>query len=753
VIVAAALAASAANAQNAPAAPPPAIATGANGASTQVGEVVVTAQRRSESISKVPVAISALDSNKLRENTVTRESDLQSLVPGLTVKATGSQNQLNYTIRGQTLDAFSGSSPGVLAYVNDVAQSSQTASSLYDLSSVQVLKGPQGTLFGRNATGGAVLYNTTMPGDAFGGYATFRYAAYDLLQFQGAVDAPLAPGLLTVRLAADIRKQQGFVENLRDGTHLGDTDAKSGRVTVKFTPTDKFKDITVFQYGAYGGTNLVGELQSVNKVGSTYNGQPLNATGDAIYGAALENYVARQQALGPDKVDLVYTSPPFLSNTRYLENTAEYTVSPNLQFKNIVSLSNSHTRTTEILSGSPFGVIDLLTPAHVGTYFGISQWSEEAQVLGHALSGNLKYIVGVYAASEKDTDVVPVTVGFGLPTPLAAFNYNYNDTDDTKAVYAQGTYDLSSLTSVHGLSFTAGYRYTWEDLRLDQTPGSIFYGMPTQTMSESKPSWQLGLQYQMNNHLLLYVVSRGSWRAGNFNGTTTPVNDQNQFNAETTWDVELGTKFNGEILGRSTRLNFDIYQQTIENVQRDVYFNINNTPASFTHNVPQARVRGVEGDVEVRLLDWLTVGGNFAYTDAVYTRPTVALFGQNITFGDYQDTPKYTGSAFVTLTLPTPAEWGPMTLHADAYGQSHTWYSSLAFSIDPGTSLPGYGLVNLRYDWRKIMGSSVSLGAFVRNLTDTTYYVGGYALGADVGINTRIPGSPRMWGLDLNYAF
>jgi iron complex outermembrane recepter protein len=729
--------------------------SGSSAASDELGEVVVTAERRSESISKVPIAIEALDNSKLAEDTVVKETDLQALVPGLTVKATGSQNQLNYSIRGQTLDAFSGSSPGVLAYVNDVQLSSQTANALYDLDSVQVLKGPQGTLFGRNATGGAVLYSTAMPGDTFGGNATVRVGNYDLTQYQAAVDIPLVSNVLTMRLAGNVTEQNGFVTNLHDGTRLGDTDIKSERVTVKYTPIEGLTDTTVFQYGYYGGTNLVGELQTVYPVGSKGpTGIPLNDTAAAVYGAAIENYLGTEATRGPGEADLPFTSPPYRAQTRYLENTAEYDISSDLKLKNIVSVTGSNTRTTEILSGSPFGVLDLIVPSdHTGVLFGISQWSEEAQILGTTAAGRLNYIIGFYAASEKDTNIVPVTVGFGLPTPLEAFFYNYDNKDDTKAVYAQGTYDLSALTTVQGLSFTAGGRYTWEDLSLSQTPGSLFYGLPSQSMSESKPSWQFGLQEQLNSDLLLYAVTRGSWRAGNFNGTTAPINNQNQFNAETAHDFELGIKFNGSLLDHATRVNMSLYEQIVDDVQRDVYFIVDGAPASFTHNVPQARVRGVEGEGEIKLTDWLTVGANFAYTNAVYTKPTVSLYGTTITFQDYQDTPLNSGSVFADVTLPTPGAWGKMVVHADAYAQTHTYYSSLDYSLVPGTGLNGYGLVNMRFDWRKVFGSSVSVGAFVKNLTNQEYYVGGYALGGNVGLDTHIPGSPRMFGADINIAF
>jgi len=130
-----------------------------------LAEIVVTAQRRSENLEKTPVAVSVVSGEDLSKRQIVSESDLQAAVPGLTVRATSSSEQLNYAIRGQSVDAFSGSRPAVLPYIDEVQVNNNSSTAFYDLASVQVLKGPQGTLFGRNATGGAVLFTTAKPTD------------------------------------------------------------------------------------------------------------------------------------------------------------------------------------------------------------------------------------------------------------------------------------------------------------------------------------------------------------------------------------------------------------------------------------------------------------------------------------------------------------------------------------------------------------------------------------------------------------
>ena len=196
-------------------------------------EIIVTAQRKEESLAKVPVSVVAFSAETLKTRVVTSEQDLGALVPGLLVKTGQNSNQVSFSMRGQTLDPFSGTSPAVLTYLNEAPlPGGNTASAFFDFSSLQVLKGPQGTLFGRNATGGAVLYSTPTPGNEVGGYFTVRAGERNLFQAQGAIDLPVVTDVLSIRLAGDYTKQDGYLKNINTGNTLGDKDSKSGRITV-----------------------------------------------------------------------------------------------------------------------------------------------------------------------------------------------------------------------------------------------------------------------------------------------------------------------------------------------------------------------------------------------------------------------------------------------------------------------------------------------------------------------------------------
>jgi iron complex outermembrane recepter protein len=714
---------------------------------SDLSEVVVTAQRREEASSKVPVTITAFTGDMLAEHSVSHETDLQSLVPGLTVKTGASANQIDYAIRGQTLDAFSGSPPGVLPYMNDVALPTHTDASVqfYDMGTIQVLKGPQGTLFGRNDTGGAVLFNTAQPTDEFAGYLSARFGNYSTREYQGAINIPLIPGKLDIRIAGDSLQNTGYVVNLLDGIHLGDNDAQSGRLSIKYTPFDGLTDTAVVQYNHGLGTENNPLVYSVYTPGQTNSdGQVLNSNAYAFSNGAIVPYLALQQSRGYLQAELLGV-PSHNSHGTLFQNTTVYDLTSDIQIKNILGLSQSDSNSRNFFSGAPFQILNAYSPStgDGNQSYQVSK-SEELQVLGKAFDQQLKYIAGVYVSGSSDHEIQPLEFG-----PVPPFEYDYRTTDVSKAVFAQGTYDLSRLTTVEGLSFTAGIRYTWERLGNSQGPHGLFAGGPDQNFSESDPSWQLGLNWQLTPQELLYVVTRGSWRSGGFTNAD-PVGNLNEFKGERTHDVEVGSKFAGRILDHSVNLDISVYDQKTDDVQRDFYVNINGIVTGITANVPQSEVKGVELNTEIALTNWLRFGTIVAYTNAVFSKPVAIVLGQSFKFPQFADTPRWTGSVYGAVDLPVPDTLGGMTFRADAYSQSSEYFSSINL---PGTQISGHTLVNLRYDWKNILNSHASVGVYVRNLLDRDYLLGGFALGATIGENLAIGGEPRTEGIELNYKF
>jgi iron complex outermembrane receptor protein len=766
---------------SASAAVPPTSATSAAN-TVGAGDIIVTAQRREESLSKVPLSISAFNSETLKTRVITREQDLQSLVPGLVVKSGQNQNQVSFTLRGQTLDPFSGASPAVLTYLNEVPFSGgNSATAFYDFSSVQVLKGPQGTLFGRNATGGAVLYASTLPGDDFGGYLTVRGGERALRQVEGAVDVPLISDKLTIRLAGDYQAQNGYVHNLLAGGTLGDIDNKSGRITVVAKPTDSVKNVTVFQYSDFGGTEAGSELYSYYKAGQTNNGFALTTTLDSVYGeggipgvgngpagpgtfpGAVAGYLAWQKA---HPYDIYYSyNLPHSSHNYFLSNTTTINLDSRTTFKNIFGYQSSYSQTPGILSGSPFASLDLYNRGGAfngppgGEVFRYKSYSEEAQIQGTLLANDrLKYIVGGFYNDAKKNEAIPVIVGGELATPLGQVLYHTHGTDNSKALYGQATYDFSDF--VHGLSLTAGGRYTWEEVGQTPYADDVFAtGFPQELKTLQAPSWNVNLQWQFNSHNQIYFTQRGSFRAGNFNGAVVPYGLANFFKNEYTHDFEVGYKFNGEVAGRRAHFNIAAYDQIVHNAQHSIYAVVAGAPSAFTVNVPEATIKGIEADGDIQLVDWLRIGASGAYTDAKYTKNLVDLSVQTgnpgfvVPFDSYPDSPKLSGSLFADFTLPLPKEVGDVHLRADSFSQSHSFFSNNNGNLTPDTRIKGYTTVQLRLSWDGIMGSKFSAGVYVKNLTDKLYYSSGYVEGASGGFNTVIVGEPRTVAGEISVKF
>jgi iron complex outermembrane receptor protein len=170
----------------------------------------------------------------------------------------------------------------------------------------------------------------------------------------------------------------------------------------------------------------------------------------------------------------------------------------------------------------------------------------------------------------------------------------------------------------------------------------------------------------------------------------------------------------------------------------------------ITANVPEATVKGAEMSFEIVAIDGLRIGTNVAYTDAVFNEPVATVLGEPLVFTQYADTPRWTGTVYASASLPVLSSTGDMTFRAEAYSQTRENFSSIDL---PGTTLPGYTTVNLRYDWQNIMQSKASVSLYVKNLLDRDYFAGGFALGATIGENLAIAGAPRMFGVELNYKY
>jgi iron complex outermembrane receptor protein len=319
-------------------------------------------------------------------------------------------------------------------------------------------------------------------------------------------------------------------------------------------------------------------------------------------------------------------------------------------------------------AGVPFGLsIDYNTQTGaLGNETTLRNVSEEAQILGKAFDAKLDYVLGVYYSSNRHTEHDDLTYFDLSPViPPSPSTFIFIATAKSEAAYAQGTYDLSSLTGVSGLKATGGLRYTWEKdgLSYPVDAHALLSGQPSESKVFSNPSWQVGLDYRIRPELLLYLVQRGSWRSGGFNGysPSNPTLAQfagNEFLPEKTHDVEVGAKFHGDLQGVPSALNMAVYNQWITDIQRVIYAFAGANASAFTGNIPAGEVRGLELDGEISPVSWLTLGLNGAYTDALYTNGTGLAYGGGLLhYGPVGDVSRLAGSVFTQVRLPTPTPW------------------------------------------------------------------------------------------------
>ena len=773
-------------------------ATGDTASNSGTADIVVTAQRKEEKLSKVPVSVVAFGGEALKSRAITSEQDMTTLVPGLQVKNGQNSNQLSFSMRGQTLDPFSGTSPAVLTYLNEAPYNpGNTATSFFDLGSIQVLKGPQGTLFGRNATGGAVLYSTPMPGDDVSGFVILRGAQRDYGQVQGAVDVPFAPGKFVARIAFDVTKGNGYVQNVATGNTLGDKESQNLRGTFVFTPSDTIKNVTLIQYDKVAGTEGEGNLWNyysgnaggpqyinngitsiLNTNGSTlYNGlqqqygTPANDTlvaGPGSFPGGILGYLAWSRA-NPYKSWQQFDLPHHAENI-FITNTTEVKLGDDMKLKNIFSYMHGYADTPGNLAASPFGALQLFNePGNQsglsgaggpgGEVFHSETYTDEVQIQGKALDSRLEYTAGLFYSHQVRNEIIPITIGNDNNVtgnnggnPYADIDYAYRNTETSKAVYAQASYKITDQ-----LTATLGSRYTWESLGINQNDGSLFTllngGTPPAPEHKNlqAPAWTFSLNYQIDPHNMVYFSQRGSFRSGNFNGTVAPA--FNSFNNEYVKDFELGYKFNGHIADAPVQFNIAAYDVIVHNAQHALYAIVGGSPAGFTVNVPVALTRGVEVDANVGLTSWLDLSFNAAYTDSIYSNGLVNPANSgNIVLDTVPDSPKVSGSIAADIKFPIDEKDGKLDLRTDVYHQTHTFFSNTT-SVTPGDELSGYTTIGMRLSWKDIEQTKVSAALYIRNVANKLYYISGYAMGAAGGYNTAYPGEPRTIGGELSVKF
>jgi iron complex outermembrane receptor protein len=726
--------------------------------SVQLEEVVVTARRMEENAQTVPIAITVVSEQALQDNNVLTIGDLQYLVPSMSADTTAGRDSVSVSIRGQGQTKVQGPA-GVVSYINEVpipvdfyGRLAGGPGLFFDLANVQVLKGPQGTLFGRNSVGGALLLQTARPKEEPGGRLQLGYGSHHSQEIDGAIDLPIVDEKLLMRVAFNGQKREGFTRLLGTPAHPNGIDADdrdfwSVRASVAFVPTDWFRNdaiVTYSEYDSNGTPFILTELNPTGVLATVYPG--------------LVALFAQQQSLGvrtviPSSVNLVSSGENLFANNLTLIKLGEI-----LTFRNILGYVRTNRVITLDVDASAFTALDIISTPRDDT---IEQFTEEIQLLGKSFGGRLDWIVGGFYLDVPLPDDFVFATQTSVNQPL---DYGYKKSQDSKAIFAQGNYDLSAVAG--GLSVTAGLRYTRDSLS-DRGLGAQAGEAPPVVCIEprvqcsnilvtevdySALTWTFGLDYRATSDTLLYFASRRGFRAGGSNGNDPGGNLLPQYDPEFVTDFELGLKSDWSVANVPVRTNAAVYYQDYSNIQVSQVSFVNNAFRTITGNAASARVVGAELDATAQLTKNLQVGATFAYIDFKVEDVGASVTPAQVVQLDLLRTynrPPYKYGVNVLYHLPLAAEVGDVAVQANWNWQD----TSGARFLQIGGLVPSFGVLNLSANWDRIGGAPIDASFFISNATDEEYTQGGFDFYNQLGITVETFGEPRMYGFRLRYRF
>ena len=735
--------------------------------------IVVTARRREESIQSVPVAVQAFSAETLTKQNVHDTKDLQRLVPGVVFNGSGSELNTTFTIRGQGRAVIGTISPSVQSYVNEVALPNWGAViPTYDVSNVQVLKGPQGTLFGRNTTGGAVLVYSQAPRHEFGGYASATVGDYSWHQLEGAINVPVVQDKVALRVAGQYRKRDGYIRagilGQPDGQGLN---SRAFRVSLLVEPIEGVKNTTVYDYF----WNRAAEVQTPTELvsGTTLDTLPFPPDYIPYYKPIIQGILDAQKAAGP----YVYFSDLVQSTYAKIQgvtNTTELTLG-NVNVKNVFGYRTSRIVNVSNTTASQYNFTGCYLCAHAD-----DQISNELQISTSAFQDTMSILLGGFYLRNKPKGQNALGLAFTTAKDLpldqmraAGVMMDQQDDSSTKAIFLSIGQKLDSV--LPGLKLNLSGRYTWDQSSTcangrpgTATPYSSYDDcvaagsdptLPSSTPKSKfeKFTWSAGLDYQATPDLFFYGVARTGYRAG---GANTPVlgtllQPYQTFAPQTVTDFEIGVKADYSIAGARARTNISAYASKYKGLQlsasgipgnTDLDNNPLNDPTftALNLNVGSAVTRGVEVDGFIMPVDnlRLSYAGSFFYGKIHYAPISIGAI-------DTSDTRfNYAPSTSISLA----ADYSVQNVFGGDLNFNVNWYSISNFRIDLARN-KGYKLLNASIELARIAGSGLSVQVFGQNLANKVYYLNPNASGAFPGYQTWTAGPPRMYGVRATYRF
>jgi len=663
-----------------------------------IEEVVVTAQKRSESTQDVPIAIAAYGERRLEDAGFDQISDLTLTTPSMQVSNFGPIAYV--TMRGiGSENTTAGGDPGVAMHLDGVYMGRPIASmfTAFDAERVEILRGPQGTLYGRNATGGSINLVTRKPGSEFEGEMDVTYGDYDWMRFRGAVNLPISDRV-SARLVAFKEERDGYTDNAHpDGNDANDLDNYGFRGHLNFDVSDRASLLLSASYVKVDGAGSKSELREDfpgSTTGQHLAGPPgfLGASGGPASGIPAGWDYFLNGALAVNDLDHLEESKNLResSDDEFLLLSATFEMDfDGFTIKSISGYNETEFASLQDADQSP---VDL-----AGSSFSeqAEQFSQELQILSNG-TGPLQWIGGLYYFKQDATrrsfffrgrfDAIART--FGVPS---AFDVGGDVESESIAGFGQLTYSLTDR-----LNLTVGARHTKDEKKGTNT-GYTFTNGYTGPLGDdwNESTYRLAADWFASDDVLLYASYATGYKSGGVNQVTNPLADNPIYDPEFVDAFEVGLK--STLLNGSLQLNLSAYHNKYEDLQFQVFGAVG--PQAL--NAEGAKVQGIEAELLAALSDTLTIDASVGLTDSEFDEQFIS--GVQLEGNQVQRTPD------VTYSLGIANEWelgnaGALRVRLEYAYTDEIYYTAFnrnaRFAEAGGSDLADdYSNLNLRMFW------------------------------------------------------
>lgn len=723
----------------------------------QIEEIVVTAQKREQNINDIGISVTAFSSAAIRNLGIEEAFDIATYTPGLNmVASSGYSGKINFTLRGVGLNNFAESQEAAVAIYHDeiyLAPLIGSVVGIFDLERIEVLRGPQGTLFGRSATGGLVHYISKRPSNDFEGYVGVQYGSYNERRGELAVGGPLVEDKVAVRISGYWNKYDGWLNNLNGPDQYAE-ERYAVRGQVLFTPTDNFELLLKAEYGELGNKDGVAYLSQ-----NAFQDPADNVIKDLP--AALD---AHFTGPGNDFTGFRDTDGEFLTGSwdvrDDLRNDVERTLlSAILTWDmgpvTLTSVTSYLEAKKDYFDSNESNPTDFF---HLGQLVDSEQFIQELRFSGSA--DNMRWTVGGFYFNYDVFNNLSFDLPSGFAPPFGGFfalpvilDNLTNQSKESIAGFGQIEYDLSDQFTI-----IAGARYEREKVNFDYFQAfalnpdvlTAFLGAPfvfNETLNgdfavidKNYFSGNLELDWRPSDDTLIYVSARRGIKPGAFNTPFAFLPEKEmKVKEEKLHAFEVGTKltlFNGrmQVNGAAFYYDYKDYQAVSLKGPSAILTNVNATLYGLDLEVLANPIEGLDLGIGLSLIRGKAKDIGF-----------LAPGGPVIRDREVPNAPKYSVTAMARYEWPVFN--GLMALQGDAQFQDGTFFD---IQNHPANTSDARGIGNLRVSWSQ---DGFEFAAFVKNVWNEEYVAfvednvdfGGYKV--------ITPGKPRWWGVELRYAW